>query len=221
VSDINFLSSWDQLFWPVNILLADITNRASFHDFSQEYLDAWLCGSAGTTSYTELGRAYNTLDSTSGQTMNAAFLSFIYGQVLSSCNSTDESVDDLAQQYMCWARSQADYMLSNDTGSFVVGYGNAPTHIQERASSCPANQSAVCDANDALYSPGPNPFVLTGGLVYGPGQDSDTLVDARSGISDTMISIENNAGLTGVMAALNQLLSGDDDSVECPVVVSC
>ena len=204
--------------------MADTDPQPKFAAELEAYFEAWMCGMS-PINRTDLGRSVNTLDPTLGQTMNAAFLALLYGQTLTSKNATNETNADAAQQYTCWAQSQADFILSNNTGSYVVGYGGAPTHIHERASSCPVNESLPCNALNALYTTEPNPSVLTGALVYGPGLEDIGFVDDRSNSEDTYVSIENNAGLTGVMAGLQQLVAGHTAESElfltCPEVPLC
>lgn len=40
------------------------------------------CSTGGLVSYTQLGRAYNTYEPSMGQTMNAAFLAALYGNLI-------------------------------------------------------------------------------------------------------------------------------------------
>ena len=220
----SLLSDWDSLFWPVTLLMADVDPQTTHAAEMEAYLEACMCVMSPITR-TELGRSFNTLDATLGQTMNAAFLAMLYGQMSTSKNATDEASLDVVQQYTCWAQSQANHILSNNTGSFVVGYGDAPTHIYERASSCPVNQSIPCDALNALYTAEPNPSLLTGALVYGPGLNDTSFVDQRFSSKNTYVSIENNVGLTGVMAALQGLVAGDTAGSElflaCPELALC
>ena len=38
------IEDWDNLIWPVTLLLADVTDRADYHTrLQQEYLASWLC----------------------------------------------------------------------------------------------------------------------------------------------------------------------------------
>ncbi|KAK9785109.1 hypothetical protein WJX73_003901 [Symbiochloris irregularis] len=45
--DNQYLVNWDNLIWPVNVLLAELTDRKDFHDATQRYLSKWLCSTGG------------------------------------------------------------------------------------------------------------------------------------------------------------------------------
>ena len=43
VLDKQNLMNWDNLFWAVNVLMADITDLKDYHDRTQDFLSKWLC----------------------------------------------------------------------------------------------------------------------------------------------------------------------------------
>lgn len=43
ILDKQFMMNWDQLFWPVNVLMADITDLKDYHDRTQDFFAKWLC----------------------------------------------------------------------------------------------------------------------------------------------------------------------------------
>ena len=87
----------------------------------------------------------------------------------------------------------------------MVGYGsNPPTHCHHRAASCP-NRPSTCDYVDQFNSPAPNPQTLEGGLVGGPAS-GDSYHDQRSNFQENEPALDYNAGFTGALAGLLQLL---------------
>ena len=124
---------------------------------------------------------------------SAAFASLLYAKC-----ETDSSKRSAAIQF---AKSQVDYALGSGGRSFVVGYGNnPPTHPHHRAASCP-DRPAPCDWN-AYNSPAPNPQVIKGALVGGPGGPGDEYADDRNNFQTNEVAVDFNAGFTGALAGL-------------------
>ncbi|KAK9828913.1 hypothetical protein WJX72_002766 [[Myrmecia] bisecta] len=218
--DAHWLYDWDNMIHATTILLADLTDDMPFHYSAQTFLRNWLCTSGATIAYTEAGRAYNSFSPSQGTTMNAAFLSIVYGQLIASepdptqrqLEVTKYHDDTLSQRYVCWTRKQMRYMLGDPGTSMVVGFNNKyPTHIQDRASACPS-PPAACSILNSYYSPNPNPHVLEGALVMGGGT-TDAFQDVRS-VNDTQVSIEWQSGLTGSLAGLNQAAGTYDQCLQ-------
>lgn len=128
------------------------------------------------------------------------------------CTELDE---DAADDVRCWALGQATYMLggTQSIDSFVVGYGpNPPTILQHRASSCPVQPScspgtscptATCSWDSAFFPEVPNPQLdlIKGALVWGPSGGTDYPSKMRTS-DDTRVRLEDNVGMTGLLAAL-------------------
>jgi hypothetical protein len=97
------------------------------------------------------------------------------------------------------------YMLGGAAGSnpaYVAGAGprspRAPLH---REASCwPDRRALPCTALTALLRPGPNPSVLSGALVAGPGGD-DGFEDARLS-PGARVGAHYNVPLLGALAGL-------------------
>ena len=212
VNDQQYISDWNQVIYPATLLLADITDDTTFHYGIQRYLRKWLPTTDSPVEYSDLGRAINTNDPSLAQGMNSAFLALLYAQQIegSAAKFNAELVrysnPSLATKYKSWAQSQARYVFGDVSRSFYVGFGsNAPTHIQDRASSCPEDSQVQCSFLNAFYTPEPNPNLPTGALVYGPGLNGENFLDQRSGSNGTWVSHMYNAGLTGVLAGLSQM----------------
>lgn len=65
--------------------------------------------------------------------------------------------------------------------------------MQDQAASCPRSPAA-CDAVSAQLTPSPNPWVLPGALVDGPGSLSDLLPDVRP-LNSSRVHLVNSAAL--------------------------
>ena len=220
--DDQYISDWNQLYWPTTLLLANIsdTTNMAFHYRIQTYLRNWLCTSGNTIQYSKLGRAFNTNDASLAQGMNSAFLAMLYAQMVQESQANVEAKRytsaNSAKRYLCWAQAQARYVLGDYTRSFIVGIGNnAPTHIYDRASSCPKDNTTTCNALNALHNPKPNPNTVTGALVYGAGLNGDYFIDQRDTTNGTMVSHLYNTGITGTFAGLAQMVTGNSGYDQC------
>ncbi|KAK9804363.1 hypothetical protein WJX72_009368 [[Myrmecia] bisecta] len=194
--DSFLITDWDHVFWASNVLLAQLTDQGAFHMATQNFLKQWICGAGNYVVYTPRGRAWNPNAPSLGATANAAFLSLAYAQISSKSISQAKS-----ERYTCWARGQMRYVLGDSGRSLVAGWGKkAPQHVQNKAASC-ASTDGSCNKLNALFSPQPNPHVLTGALVE-MASFSDSFQDMRTN-NDTRVTIDYNAGFTGVLAGLH------------------
>ena len=88
-----------------------LTDGGTFHERSQYFLKAWICGSVQNTDqqniikYTDKGRAWNRNSGELGVTMNAAMLATIYGTYVAPSEAAK------SERYLCWARSQVTSAL--------------------------------------------------------------------------------------------------------------
>jgi hypothetical protein len=116
------------------------------------------------------------------------------------------------QQEVAFARTQVDYILGSTGRSFVVGWGRDPPQFAHHAgASCP-DMPAPCDWA-AFSSASPNPQVIRGALVAGPGgvamnsSDPDaSYYDKRDDYVTNEVAVSYNGGLAGALAGLCQLL---------------
>lgn len=105
------------------------------------------------------------------------------------------------------AKRQVDYILGdNPKGiSYMVGYGNYfPQRIHHRGSSLPSvrehPQPIACKEGSTYFnSADPNPNVLVGALVGGPGED-DVYEDDRADFRKSEPTTYINAPFVGVLA---------------------
>jgi Glycosyl hydrolase family 9 len=191
ISDWKYAFDWDNVFWPVNVLMAQETGKGTFKKQSEDFLRSWMCAN-NAANYTQRGRAFNPNSGSLGSTSNAAMLALMYGDVIESENPA------AAQTYRCWGLSQMRYMLGDAGRSMVVGVGSSsPKRTQDRTAACP-EPPATCNRVTGLLSPDPDAHKLLGALVQGPGK-SDDYLDIRSNDA-SRVGIENNAGFTGALA---------------------
>ncbi|KIY96227.1 hypothetical protein MNEG_11736, partial [Monoraphidium neglectum] len=109
------------------------------------------------------------------------------------------------------------YILGGRTGrnpAFLAGFGpRAPDRPQHAQASCPPLPSPLSAAAaggaaaascgpEALFSSDPNPSVIAGALVAGPGPDDDSEVLASRAGPANRVGIHYNAPLLGALAGL-------------------
>lgn len=79
------------------------------------------------------------------------------------------------------------------------GKKDFPRRVAERASSCPKHGKC---SEVQLNSSKPNPFNLRGALVYGQGTKEEYKDNDRKA-HRALISLDNNAGVSGLFAAVD------------------
>jgi endoglucanase len=57
-SDWKYAFDWDNVFWPVNVLMAQVTGKNTFKQAAEEFLKNWVCAN-NVAEYTMRGRAFN------------------------------------------------------------------------------------------------------------------------------------------------------------------
>lgn len=190
---------WDNVFWPLNILMAQETGNSTFMKQSEEYLRNWMCAN-NAANYTRRGRAYNAFSAPLGSTANIAMSAFMFADLV------EEESASKSQAYKCWGLSQIRYMMGDAGRSMVIGQGhNPPKRSQDRAAACPERPN-VCNRVTSYLSPDPDTHVLKGALVHGPAK-SDYYIDERTNDA-SMVGVETNAGFTGALAGAATLPSG-------------
>ncbi|MPC16854.1 Endoglucanase A [Portunus trituberculatus] len=108
-----------------------------------------------------------------------------------------------SEEYRAFGKQQIHYMLGSTGRSFVVGFGNNPPQRPHHASSSCKDPPEPCSWPD-FHSPYPNPHILYGALVGGPGQD-DSYADVRSDYVKNEVACDYNAGFQSAVAALRHL----------------
>ena len=199
IADWKRVFDWDNVFYAVNVLMAQETGTRTFSDQSEEYLRSWVCAN-NVANYTQRGRAYNPNSGSLGATANTAMLALMYADV------AEATKPDEANTYRCWALSQLRYILGDSGNSMVVGVGHKPPQrTQDRNAGCP-KEPQVCNRVTGLLSPDPDSHDIDGALIYGVGK-SDYFIDERRRTSN-WIGIENNAGFVGALSGAALLPGG-------------
>ena len=185
--------------------------------------DSFMCtlipeSSSSHIVYTPGGLIYKPGGSNLQHATSIAFLLLSYANYLAGtsqsvdCGNVSVGPSSLRRQ----AKRQIDYILGDNplAISYMVGYSNHyPRKIHHRGSSLPAIKDhpefIPCKGGSVYFnSSDPNPNVLVGAVVGGPGEDDsydDDRVDFRKSEPTTYI----NAPLVGALAyfAANSELS--------------
>ena len=178
-----------------------------YHDRLAAFVREWRTGAAGRVKRTPKGLAFvdQKQEGAAGgglpQAANAAFLMLAYA------NGLNEG--KLKHEIECFARDQVNYMLGRAPGgggrSFVTGFGrNPPQQPAHCGASCAAPLGERCDARSAFARRAANPHTLVGALVAGP-DANDAFADDRANLAQSRVTVDQNAALTGALAALVQM----------------
>ncbi|GIL46304.1 hypothetical protein Vafri_3317 [Volvox africanus] len=209
--------SWDNVAAAAALLLRDTgaggsAYTASYDDFINRLLGRFIGSTACSTSpapcTTPGGMVWYDQWGSARYTANVALVAVAASRTDGGGGTAVTAATRASRA--CWAKSQISYMLGSNpqNQSFVVGYKpsslhKSPEKPHHRSSSCNRNYTITCDWN-ALNAVGPNPSVLMGALVGGPGAD-DSYVDDRGDYKKNEVALDFNAGFTGALAGLTSL----------------
>ncbi|KAK0582285.1 hypothetical protein LWI29_023730 [Acer saccharum] len=207
---------WDNKHAGINVLVSKEVlegNRYTLESYKAS-ADSFMCtlipeSSASHIEYTPGGLIYKPGGSNLQHSTTISFLLLVYANYLAktsqsvNCGSVFVTPNSLRLQ----AKKQVDYILGdNPMGlSYMVGYGDKyPQRIHHRGSSLPSikdhPQFIACKEGSIYFnSTNPNPNVLVGAVVGGPGEDDvydDNRVDFKKSEPTTYI----NAPFVGVLA---------------------
>uniref|UniRef100_A0A2N9FD94 Endoglucanase n=1 Tax=Fagus sylvatica TaxID=28930 RepID=A0A2N9FD94_FAGSY len=207
---------WDNKHAGLNVLVSKEVIEGNMYSL-QSYkasADSFMCtlvpeSSSSHIEYTPGGLLYRPGGSNLQHATSIAFISLVYANYLArtsqaiNCGNIYVTPTTLRQQ----AKRQVDYILGdNPKGiSYMVGYSDYyPQHIHHRGSSLPSikyyPQFIACKEGSIYFnSTDPNPNVLVGAVVGGPGEDDiyeDDRVDYKKSEPTTYI----NAPLVGALA---------------------
>ncbi|XP_070555127.1 endoglucanase F-like isoform X2 [Ptychodera flava] len=174
----------------VQLLLYILTREDMYRDHFVNYLDGWLPNSR--LAYTPKGLVFRAEWGALRYAANNAFLALV---------AADHGIKTKA--YRQFAKSQIHYILGDTGRSFVVGFGkNPPKRPHHRASSCPSPPAKA--GNSHLLRDAPNPYILYGAVVGGPGR-FDNYVDDRKNYKMNEVACDYNAGFQSAVAGLKHL----------------
>ncbi|RYR22732.1 hypothetical protein Ahy_B03g068037 isoform B [Arachis hypogaea] len=207
---------WDNKHAGLNVLVSKEVlegNLYSLESFKAS-ADSFMCtlipeSPSSHIEYTPGGLLFRPGGSNLQHATSISFLELVYANYLDhtsqslNCGNVVVSAQTLRQH----AKRQVDYILGdNPMGlSYMVGYSNYyPQRIHHRGSSLPSikdhPQFIACKEGSTYYnSTDPNPNVLVGAIVGGPGED-DVYVDNRDDFRKSEPTTYINAPFIGVLA---------------------
>ncbi|XP_061368369.1 endoglucanase 24-like isoform X1 [Gastrolobium bilobum] len=207
---------WDNKHAGLNVLVSKEVVEGNINSLEsyKTSAESFLCTLIPETSsshieYSPGGLIYRPGGSNLQHATSIAFLELVYANYLSrtsqtiNCGNVYVSAQTLRQR----AKKQVDYILGdNPMGlSYMVGYSNKyPQRIHHRGSSLPSikdhPQFIACKEGSIYFnSTNPNPNVLLGAIVGGPGQD-DVYDDNRADFRKSEPTTYINAPFVGVLA---------------------
>jgi len=60
VADWKYAFDWDNVFWPLNLMMAQETGKGTFKKQTEQFLRNWMCAN-NAANYTQRGRAFNAM----------------------------------------------------------------------------------------------------------------------------------------------------------------
>ncbi|XP_074338025.1 endoglucanase 24-like [Apium graveolens] len=207
---------WDNKHAGLNVLVSKEVLEGNIYEL-QSYrasADSFMCtlipkSSSSHIDYTPGGLIYRPGGSNLQHATTITFLLLVYANYLEKSSQTLNcgSISGGPSMLRKIAKRQVDYILGeNPKGmSYMVGYSNYfPQRIHHRGSSLPSlkdhPQSIGCKEGSIYYnSSGPNPNVLVGAVVGGPGED-DTYEDDRADFRKSEPTTYINAPFVGALA---------------------
>ncbi|KAL6209530.1 hypothetical protein ACLB2K_020470 [Fragaria x ananassa] len=207
---------WDNKHAGLNVLVSKEVLEGSMYNLEsyKSSADSFMCtlipeSSSSHIEYTPAGLIYKPGGSNLQHVTSISFLLLVYANYLArtsqslNCGNIDVSPTTLR----AIAKKQVDYILGdNPMGlSYMVGYSDHyPQRIHHRGSSLPSikdhPQPIACKEGSVYFnSSNPNPNVLVGALVGGPGED-DVYDDDRADFRKSEPTTYINAPFVGVLA---------------------
>ncbi|MED6131534.1 hypothetical protein PIB30_010581 [Stylosanthes scabra] len=208
---------WENKHAGLNVLVSKEVFEGNNVDSLESYkasADSFMCtlipeSPSSHVEYSPGGLLYKPGGSNLQHATSISFLELVYANYLdhTSQSLTCGNVVVSAQTLREHAKKQVDYILGdNPKGlSYMVGYSNYyPQRIHHRGSSLPSikdHPQVIACKDGTIYfnSTGPNPNVLVGAIVGGPGKD-DVYVDDRSDFKRSEPTTYINAPFVGVLA---------------------
>ena len=177
--------SWDNKWRGVQILMAELTGEAKYKDAVKNFCGYLVSGQQRTPQ----GMVFIQQWGSNRHASNVAF----------ACLAASKMIDGM-DDYSGFTREQIGLVLGDAGRSYVVGFGeNPPQRPHHSGSSCPL-RPASCSWPQ-LDSPDPNPQVLNGALVGGPGADG-SYTDYRKDFIKNEVATDYNAGFQSAVAGL-------------------
>ncbi|KAG9442928.1 hypothetical protein H6P81_018782 [Aristolochia fimbriata] len=207
---------WDNKHAGLNVLVSKEFFEGNLYALQsyKQSADSFMCtlipeSSSSHIEYTPGGLIYKPGGSNMQHVTSIAFLLLAYANALAkssqtvNCGNIAVGPEMLRQQ----AKRQVDYILGDNPNqmSYMVGYGSKyPQRIHHRGSSLPSvadhPQFIACKEGSTYFnSSAPNPNILVGAVVGGPGED-DVYEDDRADFRKSEPTTYINAPLVGALA---------------------
>ncbi|KAJ0968472.1 hypothetical protein J5N97_025389 [Dioscorea zingiberensis] len=211
---------WDNKHAGLNVLVSKEFLEAQVYSLEsyKASADSFMCtlvpeSSSTHIRYTPGGLIYKPGGSNMQHVTSIAFLLLSYANYLAktsqfvNCGSVSVGPASLRLQ----AKKQVDYLLGDNPMkmSYMVGYGERyPLRVHHRGSSLPSKFShpefIACKEGSIYYnSSNPNPNLLIGAVVGGPGED-DVYEDDRADFRKSEPTTYINAPLGGRMGTIGE-----------------
>ncbi|KAK4258563.1 hypothetical protein QN277_005001 [Acacia crassicarpa] len=207
---------WDNKHAGLNVLVSkevieeNTYSLASYKASAESFLCTLIPESSSShIEYTPGGLIYRPGGSNLQHATSISFLQLVYANYLSRTSQSLNcgNLNVAPQTLRLLAKRQVDYILGNNPMglSYMVGYSNNyPHRIHHRGSSLPSikdhSQFIACKEGSFYFnSSDPNPNVLVGAIVGGPGED-DVYVDDRADFKRSEPTTYINAPFVGVLA---------------------
>merc|ERR1719427_524694 len=180
--------SWDRKMISAQVLLADLTGDKIFRDPISRFMNNVM-----KMPKTAEGIMYLNEWAPNRYAANAAMIAIMASKLNPPLANS--------QQYFEWGKDQIHRILGLEGGrSYIIGYGkNYPLRPHHRSSSCslPPNECNWA----AIENKGPNPLILYGALVGGPGLNGK-FKDDRRDYRQNEVALDYNAGFQTAVAGL-------------------
>ncbi|MBA0591777.1 endoglucanase 24 isoform X1 [Gossypium raimondii] len=207
---------WDNKHAGLNVLVSKEVLDGNMYTLEsyKASADSFMCtlipdSSSSHIEYTPGGLIYKPGGSNLQHATTISFILLVYAKYLDRTSQTVNCGNEFVSPVLLrmQAKKQVDYILGeNPMGlSYMVGYSNYfPQRIHHRGSSLPSVKDhpgfiACKDGSIYFNSTNPNPNVLVGAIVGGPGED-DVYGDDRADFRKSEPTTYINAPFVGALA---------------------
>jgi len=181
-------ASWDRKMISAQVLLADLTGEKIFRDPVDRFMNNVM-----KLPKTREGIMYLNEWAPNRYAANAAMIAIMASKLNPPLANS--------KKYFEWGKDQIHRILGLKGGrSYIIGYGkNYPLRPHHRSSSCllPPKECSWAEIDNK----GPNPLILYGALIGGPGLNGK-FKDDRRDYRQNEVALDYNAGFQTAVAGL-------------------
>ncbi len=193
IKSYRWTHAWDDKGYGSYVLLAKLTDDATYREDTERWLDYWTTGYEGQrVPYTAGGLAQLDTWGANRYAANTSFIALIYSDYLKE----NYPAEPKAATYYDFAVSQLEYIMGDNPSniSFQIG-------MSEDGPRNPHHRGAHGTWADSLQVPETSRHLLVGALVGGPGS-GDAYEDDRGDYIANEVATDYNAAFTGALARL-------------------